>query len=126
MDISFNAAGGDEGRRLRAYQGDLTILPPSSASYALVEFARDQIEAAFAPYHPQHAHGELAVTESVEILTRLKPQFIHHPETKGHLQRLLVEVGCEPRLTFQYVPRLLVAYPADYLTTDVAYAHHPP
>src|SRR6266478_4216506 len=59
MDISFNPADGDEGRRLRAYQGELTILPPSSASCALVEFARDQIEAAFAPCHPQHAHGEL-------------------------------------------------------------------
>src|SRR5882672_941061 len=107
MDISFNPAGGDEGCRLRAYQGELTILPPSSASCALVEFARDQIEASFAPCHPQHAHGELAVTEVVEILTRLKPQFIHHPETKKRLQRLLV------------------AYPADYLTTGIAYAHHP-
>jgi hypothetical protein len=103
----------------------LTILPPSSASCALVDFARDQIEAAFAPCHPQHAHGEFAVTESVEILTRLKPQFIHHPETKKHLQRLLVEVGCDPRRTFQDVPRLRVAYPADYLTTGIAYAHHP-
>ena len=125
MDISFNHAGGDDGRRLRTYQGELTILPPSPAGCALVEFARDQIEAAFAPCHPQHAHGELAVTESVEILTRLKPQFIHHPETKKHLQRLLVEVGCDPRLTFQDVPRLRVAYPADYLTTGIAYAHHP-
>jgi hypothetical protein len=125
MDISFDPAGGDDGRRLRAYQGELTILPPSPASCALVEFARDQIEAAFSPRHPQHAHGELAVTESVEILARLKPQFIHHPETKKHLQRLLVEVGCDPRLTFQDVPRLRVAYPADYLTTGLAYAHHP-
>jgi hypothetical protein len=125
MDISFNPADGDEGRRLRAFQGELTILPPSSASCALVDFAREQIEAAFAPCHPQHAHGEFAVTESVEILTRLKPQFIHYPETKKHLQRLLVEVGCDPRRTFQDVPRLRVAYPADYLNTGIAYAHHP-
>jgi hypothetical protein len=125
MDISFDPAGGDDGRRLRVYQGELTILPPSPSSLALVKHARDQIEAAFSPRHPQHAHGELAVTESVEILARLKPQFIHHPETKKHLQRLLVEVGCDPRLTFQDVPRLRVAYPADYLTTGLAYAHHP-
>ncbi len=125
MDISFNPAGGDEGRRLRAYQGELTILPPSSASCALVEFARDQIEAAFAPRHPQHAHGELAVTETVEILTRLKPHFIHDPGTRSRLQRLFVDVGCDPHQTFQDVPRLRVAYPADYLTTGIAYAHHP-
>jgi hypothetical protein len=125
MDISFNPSGGDEGRPHRIYQGELTILPPSPASFALVEFARDQIEASFAPCHPQHAHGELAVTETVEILTRLKPQFIHHPETKKRLQRLLVEAGCDPHQTFQDVPRLRVAYPADYLTTGIAYAHHP-
>jgi hypothetical protein len=125
MDISFDPAGGDEGRRLRAYQGELTILPPSPASCALVEFARDQIEAALAPCHPQHAHGELAVTETVEILTRLKPQFIHDPLTRNRLQRLLVDVGYDPHQTFQDVPRLRVAYPANYLTTGLAYAHHP-
>jgi hypothetical protein len=125
MDISFNPAGGDEGRRLRAYRGELAILPPSPASCALVEFARGQIEASFAPRHPQHAHEELAVTESVEILARLKPQFIHHPRTKDLLQRLLVDVGCNPQRTFQDVPRLRVAYPASYLTTGLAYAHHP-
>jgi hypothetical protein len=97
MDISFNPAGGDEGRGLRTYQGELTILPPSSASCALVEFARDQIEASFAPRHPQHAHGELAVTESLEILARLKPQFIHDPQTR---KRLLVDVGSNPHQTF--------------------------
>jgi hypothetical protein len=125
MDISFNPAGGDEGHRLRTYQGELTILPPSPASCALVEFARDQIEAAFAPCHPQHAHGELAATETVEILARLKPQFIHDPLTRNRPQGLLVDVGCDPHRTFQDVPRLRVAYPANYLTTGLAYAHHP-
>jgi len=125
MDISFNPAGGDDGRRLRIYQGELTILPPSPASCALVEFAREQIEAAFAPRHPQHAHEELAVMETVEILTRLKPQFIHDPRTRDRLQRLLVDVGCDSYQTFQDVPRLRVAYPVDYLTTGIAYAHHP-
>src|SRR3984893_9708789 len=125
MDISFNPAGGDEGRRLPRYQGELTILPPSPASCALVEFARDQIEAAFAPCHPQHAHERLRLTEAVEILARLKPQFIHDALTRNRLQRLLVDVGCDPHRTFQDVPRLRVAYPANYLTTGLAYAHHP-
>jgi hypothetical protein len=87
VDISTNPGCGDDERCLHAYQDELTILPPSPSSLALVKHARDQIEAAFSPRHPQHAHGELAVTESVEILARLKPQFIHHPETKKHLQR---------------------------------------
>ena len=125
MDISFDRAGSDDDRRCRAYQGELTILSPSATSLALVKHARDQIESAFAPRRPQHAHEELTVTETVEILSRLKPQFIHHPETRSHLQRLLIDVGCDPHQTFQDVPRLRAAYPADYLTTGIAYAHHP-
>jgi Phytanoyl-CoA dioxygenase (PhyH) len=125
VDISFDPAGDDQGRRLRTYQGELTILPPSASSLALVRHARDHIEAAFAPRHPRHAHEELAVMETVQILARLKPQFIHHPQTRSHLQRLLIDVGCDPDQTFQDVPRLRVAYPADYLTTGLAYAHHP-
>jgi hypothetical protein len=125
MDISFNLADGDEGRRNRALQGELMVLPPSSASRALVELAREQIEAAFAPRHPRHAHTELEVAKSVEILARLKPQFIHDPQTNELLQALLVEMECDPQRTFQDVPRLRVAYPASYLTTGIAYAHHP-
>jgi len=125
VDISINPGCGDDERRLRVYQGELTILPPSPSSLALVKHARDQIEAAFSPRHPQHAHEKLAVTETVEILARLKPQFIHHPQTRSHLQRLLMDVGCDPHQTFQDVPRLRIAYPADYLTTGLAYAHHP-
>ncbi len=125
MDVSFGPTYGDDNRRVRAYHGELIVLAPTRASLSLAEFARDQIEAAFAPLNPQHAHEELAVTETVEILTRLKPQFIHHPETKARLRRLLLDMECAPDKTFQDVPRLRVAYPANYLTTGIAYAHHP-
>jgi hypothetical protein len=125
MDVCFNPAYDDDSRRVRAFQGELTVLPPSPASLALVEFARDQIESAFAPHHPQHAHKALAVTETVNILARLKPTFIHHRETRTRLQCLLLDMGCDPSNTFQDVPRLRAAYPADYLTTGIAYAHHP-
>src|SRR3979490_339144 len=47
VDISINPGCGDDERRLRVYQGELTILPPSPSSLALVKHARDQIEAAF-------------------------------------------------------------------------------
>jgi hypothetical protein len=125
MDLQFNPSGGDTHRRLGAYRGELSILPPSAASCAFVEFARTQIEQAFAPHHPRHAHEELTVAESVEILKRLKPEFIHDLRTREHLQRLLMELGCDAHQTFQDVPRLRVAYPANYLTSGIAYAHHP-
>lgn len=124
MDVLFNHKYDDEERRRRIYQGDVLILPPSPASLALVAFAREMIEAAFAPCHPQCAHEEIDVAKAVEILTRLKPQFIHEPMTKTYLQRVLLEAGCDSDRTYQDVPRLRVAYPADYLTTGIAYAHH--
>jgi hypothetical protein len=124
MDIHLDS-GDDEMRRLHCYAGDLTIRPPSSASLALVEFARTMIEAGFAPLHPQKAHGKLPVAEAVHILARLKPSFIHHKETRALLSQLLLELGCDAHRTYQDVPRLRVAYPADYLTTGIAYAHHP-
>jgi Phytanoyl-CoA dioxygenase (PhyH) len=125
MDISFGAAESDESRRARAYRGALIVVPPSPASRALVEHAREHIEASFEPRDPRLAHEELAVTDAVNVLSRLKPQFIHDPKTTKLLQALLVEMECDPYRTFQDVPRLRVAYPASYLSTGIAYAHHP-
>ncbi len=61
----------------------------------------------------------------VEVLSQLKPRFIHHPETRSRMQALLSDLACDPDNTYLDVPRLRVAYPADYLSTGIAYAHHP-
>src|SRR6266404_5982197 len=125
MDIVFAPTFDDVERRNRAFRGDLIILPATSSTLALVEFARALIEAECAPYHPQCTHLNVDVPASVKMLTRLKPHFIHHLETRRRLQRLLCDIGCDPDQTYQDVPRLRVAYPADYLSTGIAYAHHP-
>jgi hypothetical protein len=36
----------------------------------------------------------------------LKPRFIHHPESKQHLQRILVDLGCIPSETCFEVPKM--------------------
>jgi Phytanoyl-CoA dioxygenase (PhyH) len=92
---------------------------------ALVEHTRHMIEEAFAPLDPRHAHQSLAVERCVEILSVLKPSYIHHPRTKELIQRVLYSVGCSAQTTYQDVPRLRCAFPKDYLTTGIAYAHHP-
>lgn len=125
MDISYNPDCRHHDVRLRLYRGELVILPPSASSLALAGFARELIEAAFAPHHPRHAHDALEVAEAVQILMRLKPEFIHHPRTKDLLKSVLLDSGCGADRTYQDVPRLRVAYPARYLTTGIAYAHHP-
>ncbi|MFO1080297.1 MAG: hypothetical protein U1E23_06710 [Reyranellaceae bacterium] len=125
MNVLFAPACSDLERRRALYDGDLLILPPSPGTLDLAAFARSLIEEAFAPWSPPHAHEHLPVQEAVDVLVKLKPHFIHHPRTKGLLQRVLLEHGCDPDTTYQDVPRLRVAYPKDYLTTGIAYAHHP-
>jgi hypothetical protein len=124
MDILFNPVCSDEQRRGHLYRGTLLILPASPASMALVEHARDMIRQAFAN-DPRHAHTGLEVAQAADILAKLKPAFIHNSQTKTLLQSLLLQEGCDPQDIYQDVPRLRVAYPANYLTTGIAYAHHP-
>lgn len=125
MDISFNPSYGDTERRRRIYHGEVLVVPPCPATLAMVMHARNLIEAAFRPRDPRRAHEDLAVEDSVAILATLKPGFIHDPLTQRALQRIFLDLGCDPYQTYQDVPRLRVAYPAEYLATGLAYAHHP-
>jgi len=125
MNVTFCPGCSESERRRALYQGELVIFPPCPSTLELASFARGLIEEAFSPWHPQHAHQHIDVSKAVEILVRLKPHFIHHPRTKELLQHVLLDHGCDPDQTYQDVPRLRVAYPKDYLTTGIAYAHHP-
>ena len=125
MDIVFNPSCSDQKRRELAYSGALLVLPATATSMALTEHARQMICQAFSGRDPRHIHRALAVPETVDIMTRLKPAFIHHSETRQLLRNVLLEAGCAPADTYQDVPRLRAAYPSTYLTTGIAYAHHP-
>ena len=67
----------------------------------------------------------MPVEKSVEILATLKPKFIHHPEAKKHIRRILQEFGCDLNQTYFDVPRMRTAFPGDYLKSGIAYAFHP-
>ena len=83
------------------------------------------IEEAFGGRDPETAQYEMDVNEYADILAALKPAFIHHPESKGHLRAILVEHGADPELTYFDVPRLRTSTSDNYLTTGIAYAFHP-
>ena len=123
--VFFDPPRCDAAWRDKVYNGDIIILSPTPEMLALVEHTRGMIEEAFAPLDPQRAHESLAVERCVEILSVLKPSYIHHPQTKELIQGLLGAFGCSPEQTYQDVPRLRCAFPKDYLTTGIAYAHHP-
>src|ERR1700746_538575 len=121
MDITFDPADSDDERRQKIYDGQIVILSRTPATLALVTHARRLIEDAFPDGDPRHAHEVFSVAESVAKLVKLKPYFIHHPETRELLREVLLTYGCDPDKTYQDVPRIRSAFPANYLTTGIAY-----
>jgi hypothetical protein len=125
VGVLYDPRWSDEAWRQIIYNGDIIILSPTREMLALVEHTRTMIEDAFAPLDPRRAHEVLPVDRCVEILAKLKPGYIHHPRTKELIQQVLIAIGCSHEKTYQDVPRLRCAFPKDYLTTGIAYAHHP-
>ena len=121
IDISMP----DEVRRQRLYDGELFIYSSRKSIQDFASFARQMIEDAFYPLDPQTAQHEMPVEQFAEILGELKPAFIHHTESKKHLQTILKDLDCNLDETYFDVPRLRSSTSNDYLTSGIAYAWHP-
>ena len=67
----------------------------------------------------------MEVERYADLLGKLKPTFIHHAESKRHLQAILQDLGCELEQTYFDVPRMRSSTSDGYLTTGIAYAWHP-
>jgi hypothetical protein len=104
--IYFDSAMSDENRRKHLYEGQLFVFSPLSSSIALCEFAREMIKEAFGRLDPTIAQFELPTERYVAILAKLKPQFVHHPQSMKLVQGILQELGCDLNETYIDVPRL--------------------
>jgi hypothetical protein len=124
-NVYYDADLSDEERRDRLYRGDLFVYSPTESTMALCRHAQSMVEQAFAPNDPRAVHRVLPVERCVEVLARVKPQFIHHPRCKELIPAVLREFGCDVEKTYFDVPRLRSAMPQDYLTSGIAYAFHP-
>jgi hypothetical protein len=123
--VYFDSTMSDEDRRTHLYAGDIFILGPTPGTRALINLARRMLEEAFAPHHPQSIHEVTAPEQVAQILGRLKPQFIHHPECKKIIPQIMDEHGVDLDKLYFDVPRLRSAYPSHFLSTGIAYAFHP-
>ena len=122
--VFIDSPVGDDERRRGIYDGQLFVYSSRPAVAAFREFARGLVEEAFAPLDPRTAQEHLPVAEFVAILAKLKPAFIHHPESKSHIRAILAEAGCDPEKTYFDVPRLRTACYGNYLSAGLAYAFH--
>ncbi len=123
--VYFDPPYSDEERRRALYDGQLIVLSPNESTLAFCRHAQKLIEEAFAPLDPRTAQDHLPVERYVEILGKLKPTFIHHPESKKHMAAVLKAAGCELDKTYYEVPKLRSSTSGGYLTSGIAYAWHP-
>jgi hypothetical protein len=123
--VYFDAAIADDERRRQLFDGQLHVYSATPGSRALVEHAKRLIRDAFGNLDPELAQYHMPAEQYAAILADLKPKFIHHPESKRHIQQLLADLSCDPNQTYFDVPRMRTATSDDYLTTGIAYAFHP-
>ena len=83
------------------------------------------IKDAFGKADPTTAQFDMPVEEFVAIFAPLKPEFIHHPESKRLIQAMLRTSAAIDGTTYLDVPRLRAVTSDAYLTSGVGYAHHP-
>lgn len=123
--IYFDSAMNDRARLEELYKGQLFVYSPTSATKAFCDHARAMILEAFEGRDPLHAQEEMDVMDFAALITPLKRGFIHHPRSKELIQNILLGFGCDPERTCLDVPRLRISTHSAYLTSGVAYAHHP-
>jgi hypothetical protein len=123
--IYFDSKASDAERRARLFNGDVFVYSPRPSTLALIDFARELIEEAFAPLPPTTAQFDLSVEKFVEIFRPLKPRFIHHPRTMALLRDVVAELGSDLDNTHVDVPRLRGVTSDRYLTAGVGYAFPP-
>ncbi len=123
--VYYNAPVTDDERRRLLFEGQLFVYSPRECTLALADFAKNLIEEAFAPLDPEFAQFELPVEKYAEILSKLKPEFIHHPESKRLIREIFIDMACDLEKTYFDVPKMRSSTSDNYLTTGIAYAWHP-
>lgn len=118
IDPSFD----DDERRRRLFAGDVIVYTHVPEVAAFAEFTRGLVTAALDPDDPTTVHTRRTPDELADLLIDFKPRFIHHPESIGHVRKIVEALGADPAQIHADVPKLRTAFPAGGLTTGIAYA----
>src|SRR5262245_59132154 len=95
--VFYDSDVSDDVRRQRLYDGQLFVYSRRSSILAFTDFAKSMIEDAFGGLEPRTAQKSMHVERYAEMLGKLKPAFIHHPESKRQLKAILEDLGFRPR-----------------------------
>ena len=125
MNIFIDSKISDDDRRKELYRGSIFFHRSCVNAEKLCQLARDLIAESFGSLDPRKVQESMSAEKSAEILSVLKPKFIHHPKAKEYIRGMLTELGCDLQKTYFDVPRMRTAFPGDYLKSGIAYAFHP-
>jgi hypothetical protein len=125
LNIFIDSKISDDDRRKELYRGSIFFHRSCVNAEKLCQLARDLIAESFGSLDPRKVQESMSAEKSAEILSVLKPKFIHHPKAKEYIQGMLTELGCDLQKTYFDVPRMRTAFPGDYLKSGIAYAFHP-
>ena len=95
--VHYDSSSSDDAWRWAAFEGDIFLTSPDAATTRFLDFTRELIEEAFADVAPERAQDQHSVERYVEILSVLKPNFIHHPRSKELLRDALEARWPRPR-----------------------------
>lgn len=123
--IYYDSDLDDDERRRQLFEGQIFVYSPTAGTLELCALARTMAEEAFAGLDPREAQHHMSAEQFAEILGKLKPAFIHHPQAKRLIQKVLREVNADLKGTYFDVPRMRTSTSDGYLTTGIAYAWHP-
>ncbi len=123
--IFFDSQHTTSVRRSNIFRGDIYVFSPRSTTRVFVDFARELAEEAFAPYDPCDAQHRMPAEEYAQILSKLKPRFMHDPKVKEQMRAIFAEFGEDPQQTYFDVPRMRTMTHGDYLRTGIALAVPP-
>ena len=122
--IYYDAPITDDARRKLLFEGQLFVYSPRSSTVAFINFAKSMIEDAFGGQDPRTAQYNMDVGEYAAVLGKLKPAFIHHPESKRHIRNIVESLGGDLVKTYFDVPKMRSSTSDEYLTSGIAYAWH--
>jgi hypothetical protein len=123
--VFYDSDVSDDVRRRQLYEGQLFVYSARPSILAFIDFAKAMIEGAFDGIDPRTAQKHMPVERYADLLGKLKPAFIHHPESKRLVREILDDLGCDPGKTYFDVPRMRSSTSDNYLTTGIAFAWHP-
>lgn len=123
--IHVDARHDDDRRRAGLFDGALYVYNANDATRAFAAHTAEMIRAAFGPLDPERAQYRMAVEEYAALLGKLKPAFIHHPESARLVRAVLGAHGANLDETWFEVPKMRSSTSDGYLTAGIALAWHP-